>query len=87
VFKSRSPTDAWADALWGHMCRCEISDLLTVRTSHQGGGGFNQDFYVEGLHYTGRLGTPTVPTVELSLDVSPRAHYTTNPFPADTDPP
>jgi hypothetical protein len=87
VFKSRSPADAWADSLWTHICRCEISDLLTLETTHPGGGGFNQDFYVEGLHYTGRPGTPTVPIVELSLDVSPRAHYTTNPFPGDTDPP
>jgi hypothetical protein len=83
VFKSRSPTDPMAADLWTHICRCEISDLLTLKTTHPGGGGFNQDFYVEGLHYTGRPGTPTVPIVELSLDVSPRAHYTTNPFPGD----
>ena len=83
VFKSRSPTDPWAGALWNHLCKCEISDLLTLKTTHPGGGGFSQDFYVEGLHYTGRPGTPTVPIVELSLDVSPRAHYTTNPFPGD----
>ena len=83
VFKSRSPADPWAGALWNHLCKCEISDLLTLKTTHPGGGGFSQDFYVEGLHYTGRPGTPTVPIVELSLDVSPRAHYTTNPFPGD----
>ena len=69
--------------MWNHLCKCEISDLLTLKTTHPGGGGFSQDFYVEGLHYTGRPGTPTVPIVELSLDVSPRAHYTTNPFPGD----
>ena len=52
VFKSRSPTDPWAGALWNHLCKCEISDLLTLKTTHGGGGGFSQDFYVEGLHYT-----------------------------------
>jgi len=87
VFKSRHPNDTWADALWTHICRCEISDLLTVRTTHPGGGGFTGvDFYVEGLHYTGRPGRPEYPIVELSLDVSPRAHYTINPFPGDPDP-
>ena len=87
VFKSRLPTDPMAADLWTHMCRCEISDLLTLRTTHPGGGGFAAvGFYVEGLHYTGRPGTPAYPIVELSLDVSPAAHYTVNPFPGDPNP-
>jgi hypothetical protein len=84
VFKSRRPDDVLGTALWGHLCACEISDLLTLKTRHPGGGGFDTDFYVEGLHYTGSPGSPDVPViVELTLDVSPRAHYTTNPFPGD----
>jgi len=91
VFKSRRPDALNADRLWTHLCECEISDLLTLKTAHGGGGGFNTDFYVEGLHYTGRPGSVAVagyyiPVIELSLDVSPRAHYTTNPFDADEDP-
>ena len=91
VFKSRHPADQYADTLWTHLCQCEISDLLTLKTTHPGGGGFNTGFYVEGLHYTCRPGSAPggavlTPIVELSLDVSPAAHYTTNPFPGDIDP-
>jgi hypothetical protein len=88
VFKSARPGSLNADALWLHLCKAEISDLLTLKTTHPGGGGFNEDFYVEGIHYTCRPGTApggavSTPIVELALDVSPRAHYTSNPFPAD----
>jgi hypothetical protein len=90
VFKARHPTAPNADRLWDHMCRCEISDLLTLKTAHHGGGGFNEDFYVEGIHYTGDPGGPGAPQqppiIHLELDVSPRANYTTNPFDSDPDP-
>lgn len=86
VFKSRRPGDRLGPALWAHLCNAEISDLLMLRTAHPGGGGFFQEFYVEGLHYTGRPGAPGVPIIELTLDVSPRAHYTSNPFDSDPDP-
>ena len=86
VFKTRRPGNLNGTALWLHMCNVEISDLLTLQTEHPGGGGFNDQFYVEGIHYTCRPGPPEYPILELSLDVSPRAHYTTNPFDEDTDP-
>src|SRR4029077_21129316 len=54
VFKARRPGDPLGPALWNHMCKAEISDLLTLQTDHPAGGGFDHDFYVEGLHYTGR---------------------------------
>jgi hypothetical protein len=85
VFKSRRPGDPHGAALWRHLCQCEISDLLTLKTEHPGGGGFDEEFYVEGIHYTGRPGPPEYPIVELALDVSPRANYTSNPFDADPD--
>jgi len=90
VFKARHPSALNAGRLWDHMCRCEISDLLTLKTAHPGGGGFNEDFYVEGIHYTGDPGGPGAPQqppiIHLELDVSPRANYTTNPFDTDPDP-
>ena len=39
------------------------------------GGGFNTDFFVEGIHYTARPGPPAYPIVELTLDVSPSSYY------------
>jgi hypothetical protein len=86
VFKTRLPANTHAGKLWEFLCNVEISDLLTVKTDHPGAGGFNQDFYVEGIHYTVRPGPPEFAIVELSLDISPRAHYTTNPFTTDPDP-
>jgi hypothetical protein len=94
VFKSRRPSETHADKLWDFLCNCEISDLLTLMTSHPGGGGFTDyvgegtgtDFYVEGLHYTCSPGG-VVPIVELSLDVSPRANYLNDPFVIDPNPP
>jgi hypothetical protein len=86
VFKTRRPGNTNAAALWQHFCNCEISDLLTLKSEHPGGGGFDTDFYVEGIHYQVSPGPPEYAHVELSLDVSPRAHYTTNPFDGDPDP-
>lgn len=86
VFKSRRPDALNADRLWTHLCQCEISDLLTLKTAHPGGGGFAHEFYVEGLHYTGRPGGPGLPIVTLELDLSPRAAYTVNPWDEDPGP-
>jgi hypothetical protein len=86
VFKTRDPANTHADPLWEHLCNCEISDLLTLKTAHPGGGGFDTDFYVEGLHYTVTPGPPEYAAVELTLDVSPAAHYSTDPFTGDPDP-
>jgi hypothetical protein len=86
VFKSRRPSDPHAAALWNFLVSVEISDLLTLQTQHPGGGGFNTDFYVEGLHYSAHPGPPEFAIVELALDVSPRANYTDNPFSPDPDP-
>ncbi len=90
TFRSRDPRDRLAAALWRMMCRCEISDLLSVTTSHVGGGGFadtgNQGYYVEGIRYTCRPGNDRVHDVTLEVDVSPQALFTSNPFDADQDP-
>lgn len=86
VLKTRHPENSNSGKLWELLSNAEISDLLTIQTEHPGGGGFDDDFYVEGIHYTARPGPPEFAIVELSLDVSPRAHYTVNPFDEDPDP-
>lgn len=80
VVKTRRPGSANGAAVWQFLCNIEISDWLTVQTEHPGAGGLDTDFYVEGLHYTARPG-PGYPIVELTLDVSPKAHWTVNPYP------
>lgn len=86
VFKSRMPDHRLAAPLWTMMCRCEISDLLTVQTAHVGGGGFDDGYYVEGIRYTCRPANDQVHEVILEVDVSPQALFTTNPFDTDPDP-
>lgn len=86
VFKAREPTARLADPLWKMICRCEISDLLTVQTAHKGGGGFNTGYYVEGIRYSCRPANNRIHDITLEVDVSPQAFYTWNPFDTDPDP-
>lgn len=82
TFRPVSPSDANAAPLWKLMCGVELNDLLTITTTHPGGGGFAAvDFFVEGIHYVadGQLGS-LAPNVTLTLDLSPRAFYDTDPF-------
>ncbi len=70
-----------AAALWGLMCGVELGDVITVTTGHPGGGGFNEDFYVEGIHYDADVqGGANFTNVTLELDVSPKSFFDYNPF-------
>jgi hypothetical protein len=79
TFKRVGPQDAYAPRLWALMCGVDISDIIRLKTTHLG-GGFDEDFYVEGLHYTASPLSDQYVDVELTLDVSPRAYYDSNPF-------
>lgn len=79
TIKSRDHTSVFGPATWQLLTEIDISDVVHLTTTHNGGGGFDQDFYVEGLHYTARKGGG-VPYVELTLDLSPRGYYDANPF-------
>jgi hypothetical protein len=80
VFRSLPPGSLYADRVWRILCNIDISDIINLQTSHTGGGGFNEDFYVEGLHYRAGPMNATHHDVTLEVDVSPRAFYNTNPF-------
>jgi hypothetical protein len=81
TFKRVGPQDPYAAALWRLMCNVDISDIIRLKTTHHGGaGGFDEDFFVEGLHYTANPLSDQYVDVELNLDVSPRAYYDVNPF-------
>lgn len=69
-------------AQWLFLCGVEISDLIYVTTTHPGGGGFSlEPYFVEGISYQVRpTGDPDRPLVVCTVDVSPQAYYTTNPF-------
>lgn len=81
TFTPKAVGDIGAAPLWALMCGIELGDLITLTTTHPGGGGFSDDFYVEGIHYNADLQLPTPYTnVTLSLDLSPKAYYDTDPF-------
>ena len=79
TIKARKPSGVNGTATWKLLTEVEISDIVHLKTTHTGGGGFNTDFYVEGIHYAARPG-PGFPYVELTLDVSPKGYYDANPF-------
>lgn len=75
------PTDhPNAAALWDFMCNVEIGDVVNLKTTHPGGGGFDEEFFVEGVHYDAKALRVDMHDVTLDIDVSPRVYYGTDPF-------
>lgn len=82
TFQTVAPTHPWASNLWALMCGVDISDRIQVKTTHHGGvAGFDEYYFVEGLHYevTNQSGHPDYMWVTLDLDVSPAAYWNTLP--------
>ena len=82
--KTRRPGSLSGPKTWALFCNVDISDIVNLKTTHKGGGGFgsggaNSDFFVEGIHYTARPGAGAYPIVELTLDVSPSGYYAVSP--------
>jgi hypothetical protein len=81
MFRPLDPSHPNAGALWGLMCGVELGDLISLETTHPGGGGFDEDFYVEGIHYDADVqGGAAFTNVTLELDVSPRSFFDNNTF-------
>jgi hypothetical protein len=75
TFKSLRPDDPRAAATWDLICGVEISDVIELKTTHPGGGGFNESFFVEGVSYEVTPLQPDYQMVVLTVDVSPAAYY------------
>lgn len=66
-------------ALWDFLTQVEINDLVTLQTSHPGGGGFSESFFVEGINYrVTMLGDKHL--VDCDIDVSSQAYFESDPF-------
>lgn len=84
--KALHPSDPRAEATWAFLCGVEISDIIHLNVAFPGGGGFDEDFYVEGIRTFCKPLGPFTPTdqqyayVEVTCDVSPQAYWTDNPF-------
>jgi hypothetical protein len=80
-FRPSPENTAGAAALWNLMTRVELGDQITVKTTHPGGGGFNNvDFFVEQIRYDARPSRTTMHDITLELEVSPASFYAYNPF-------
>ena len=87
VFRSIRPDDPRAPWVWRVLCEVEINDIIRLTVDHPGGGGFAaEDFFVEGITYEVGPLNDEYDNVTLTLDVTPRANYNTNPFDSDPDP-
>jgi hypothetical protein len=86
AFQSMRPTDERAPKLWELLSEIDISDQVNVTVLAPGGGGFDGtiptgQFYVEGIHEQVNPLNANYDDVTLSLDLSPKAFFTDNPFP------
>lgn len=82
-FSMKDDDDARAAKTWALLCGIDISDIVNLKTTHAWGGGFDQvDFYVEGCHERQSPLSGDVDDVRLTVDLSPRAFFDTNPFEA-----
>jgi hypothetical protein len=85
-FRTMRPGQDGATETWNLLARIDIADSLEITIDSPGGGGFTgASFFVEGIHETSRPLNPSYDDVELTLDLSPRAYFTQNPWP-DTPP-
>ena len=77
----QNPDGFSGPANWAFLQAVELSDLLSVVTSHPGGGGFDEDYYVEAIREVDEPGPEaSIHKVTMQIDVSPKAFYASNPF-------
>lgn len=81
-FRTIRPDADGGAITWRLLTEIDISDQLDVTVGSPGGGGFTVDpYFVEGVHETVRPLNPDMDNITLTLDLSPKAYFDTNPFP------
>jgi hypothetical protein len=81
-FRPINPAATGAAANWALLSQVDISDQVDVTVAGAGGGGFAlEPYFVEGVHEQVQPLTPDYDDVTLTLDLSPKAYWTDNPFP------
>lgn len=82
TFRSMRPDRQGASENWRLLCDHDISDTIEVTIAAPGGGGYTQYLgFIEGTHESNEPLNGDYDNVTVSLDVSPRAYFDTNPFP------
>lgn len=78
--KSQDPSLAYGPALWAFLCGVDLGHVVALKTTHPGGGGFNESFFVEGIRFNAQALNNRFPIIDMELDLSPQAYYTQQPF-------
>lgn len=78
--KSVWPDDPRAPETWAFLCGVEISDIIHLKVGYPGGGGIDEDFYVEGITTVCRPLQPDFDYVEVTCDVSPAGYWNEDTF-------
>jgi hypothetical protein len=82
-FRTMAPYQVGAAETWRLLSLVDISDQVDITVGSPGGGGFIlEPYYVEGIHEQVQPLGETYDDVTLTLDLSPKAFYDTNPFPS-----
>jgi hypothetical protein len=81
-FSNRPNGSPNPDRWWDIVLGVDLNDIVNYQSTHIGGGGFDLDMFVEGIH---EEHTPTIaegdrPYIDMTLNLSPKAYYV-NPYP------
>lgn len=81
-FRSVRPGAAGSSITWRLLTEIDISDQIDLTVGSPGGGGLSAEpYFVEGVHETVQPLNPDYDDVTVTLDLSPQAYFTSNPFP------
>jgi len=80
-FRTMAPYQVGAAETWRLLSLIDVSDQVDITVGSPGGGGFIlEPFYVEGIHESVQPLGEAYDDVTLTLDLSPKAFYDTDPF-------
>lgn len=81
VFRGFPPGLPNATAQWNLLCGVEIGDVIEITTTHLGTGGFAAEpYFVEGISYDAQLGMRGIWDIMMTLDLSPKTYYDSDPW-------
>jgi hypothetical protein len=78
TFKSLPPGEARAEDVWAIMCGMDISDVIHLFVDEAGMS--DEEFFIEGISGSCRVGPPEYDFVTVTPNLSPAAYYTDNVF-------
>jgi hypothetical protein len=79
-FRSMHPTWPRAAETWDMLSKIDIADSVNVSVGGAGSSGLSDSYFVEGIHETVQRLVPDMDDVTLTLDLSPRRYYESNPW-------